>query len=95
MDIDLSKLLSFEEYKLLVLLSGGYTNSEIAEILHYSAGTITQGLNKLYRKLGISADIKATGKRKNPRIRAVRIFFMANISAAKRVRSQLAVEQER
>jgi DNA-binding CsgD family transcriptional regulator len=53
--------LTAREHEILIWVSRGKTNSEIAAILWISAGTVRKHLENIYAKLGVSNRAGAVG----------------------------------
>ena len=65
------KQLTARELEVLSLLSQGYTNSAIAEVLYIDIKTVEHHLNSMYSKLRIEPDFNG----KHPRVSAARLYL--------------------
>jgi DNA-binding NarL/FixJ family response regulator len=63
-DQNLLAQFSKREQQLLVLLAKGYTNKEIAQVLHLSPNTIKTHLKSLFTKLQVSNRTQAAAEAK-------------------------------
>lgn len=67
------KQLTARESEILSLLSEGYTNAAIAQVLYIDVKTVEHHINSMYGKLKAEADFN----RKHPRVSAARLYLEA------------------